>query len=643
MRGRFKVLKSFSNVHPTWFRDRLTSSSLLSTMAQQAQVLPSSDTKHESSTPSAETWTGLIQKSRLERDSLKKNGEGRPQEWNTFLVTFQPHLISLTEQLREYYHSLSENNKGKDLKQFSLSTRNALRFGLSCLSVDDTDTRQAIQEQLMVHSCAHVWMIRLLRMRPQGSVGESQIRLSMARLLCNLVTQNQQTSTILLSTLTPQPSDKVVEARIAQDVQHSLSLDQTKERNANDQNNQDVASELNWLDMVLSAGDSRDTLAALVATIYNSLIACSTTQQTDNDDASPTETQVSPNQFARSFAESGLFVSALVRHLVSSTVVTTLIGSSTLPNDKETAGDDATLWISNVFMYLLRHGYFPMAYDSIGSISGILPEHVAVLYCLRSELEQATQGDGTTSLQALFSTQEHAMEFMLFLAHVYSELRTIVASMDTNHKAEEQSPILGNAILLTIVHIMGCVLGVDDSITRRIRTSLGTRTTMVQELCTDLAEVYDSVTSIQRIINNKGRDKHELSTAHQEALIALVRTIGNLTFECRSNQDLVRTTKIPNPLNGDEKEMNVNGDEKEMNERSALHVILSTTSLSHTCFTLREWCLVAIRYLLQNNDANQKVLAELEAQQPVQSTELQSMGVRVEMDSKGDVRVLPSS
>jgi len=50
---------------------------------------------------------------------------------------------------------------------------------------------------------------------------------------------------------------------------------------------------------------------------------------------------------------------------------------------------------------------------------------------------------------------------------------------------------------------------------------------------------------------------------------------------------------------------------------------------------------VAIRNALQDNLDNQALVAQLEAKQTVQSTELSEMGVRVDMDAKGKVNVVP--
>eukprot|EP00538_Stauroneis_constricta_P003704 CAMPEP_0119554206 /NCGR_PEP_ID=MMETSP1352-20130426/6769_1 /TAXON_ID=265584 /ORGANISM="Stauroneis constricta, Strain CCMP1120" /LENGTH=85 /DNA_ID=CAMNT_0007600765 /DNA_START=24 /DNA_END=277 /DNA_ORIENTATION=+ len=74
-------------------------------------------------------------------------------------------------------------------------------------------------------------------------------------------------------------------------------------------------------------------------------------------------------------------------------------------------------------------------------------------------------------------------------------------------------------------------------------------------------------------------------------------------------------------------------------DRTLLHILLSTTSFGHACFTLREWALVAIRNALEDNEGNQQVVATLEAQRPMEQTELDRAGVKVKMDDQGKVSV----
>jgi len=210
---------------------------------------------------------------------------------------------------------------------------------------------------------------------------------------------------------------------------------------------------------------------------------------------------------------------------------------------------------------------------------------------------------------------------MTFLASVYSEVRSVSDSGSVDNGRAE----LGHAIRFEILDIFGSYLGLDIRDTAAIRDSLGKDTNIMLEMAQDLAKFYDDVS-----LRNHGVKSREvaLSDLEQRALISLVRALGNFSFQCQHNQDLVRTILVPRL--------------GESNGRSCMHVLISATSLSHKCFTLREWGLVALRYLIENNPTNQQVLAELEAQQPVQSAELSSMGIRVDLDSKGNAKVVPS-
>ena len=69
-------------------------------------------------------------------------------------------------------------------------------------------------------------------------------------------------------------------------------------------------------------------------------------------------------------------------------------------------------------------------------------------------------------------------------------------------------------------------------------------------------------------------------------------------------------------------------------------MILSATSLAPACFTVREWCIVAIRNAVDNNAANAETVRRLEANQALDDTpELRRMGVKIDMDARGKVQV----
>jgi hypothetical protein len=166
-----------------------------------------------------------------------------------------------------------------------------------------------------------------------------------------------------------------------------------------------------------------------------------------------------------------------------------------------------------------------------------------------------------------------------------------------------------------------------------LRATVGT--TVLPLLIQDLVYYYDTVQ-----IRFVGRPAKEivLTPMEQRIFVSIVRLLGNLVYGCRSNQDLLRNTVAP-PTNDSSSQQQ----QPQQQQRTGLHLILSCTSLSHTCFTLREWSIVAIRNALDNNIDNQTMVAQLQAQQPAPSAPLEEMGVRVQLEQNGKVSLKPVS
>eukprot|EP00565_Helicotheca_tamesis_P003186 CAMPEP_0185725164 /NCGR_PEP_ID=MMETSP1171-20130828/1463_1 /TAXON_ID=374046 /ORGANISM="Helicotheca tamensis, Strain CCMP826" /LENGTH=739 /DNA_ID=CAMNT_0028393205 /DNA_START=33 /DNA_END=2249 /DNA_ORIENTATION=- len=186
----------------------------------------------------------------------------------------------------------------------------------------------------------------------------------------------------------------------------------------------------------------------------------------------------------------------------------------------------------------------------------------------------------------------------------------------------------------------------------KIRECLGRETPLLTSALLDLGQLVDDLST-----KNRGKKARELSMASEEQrlVIGLVRLMGNLCFRCRYNQDLIRITEVPVSKDvADSMTINKNSNGNEKAEadassprgnniktaRNGLHIILSCTSFSYGCFTLREWALVAIRNILEDNDENRDVVAQLEAQNAVNTPELQKMGVKVDLDKRGKVHVV---
>ena len=191
-------------------------------------------------------------------------------------------------------------------------------------------------------------------------------------------------------------------------------------------------------------------------------------------------------------------------------------------------------------------------------------------------------------------------------------------------------------------HAPSTINGSDSSNSRHCiltdaRSVLGRETPIITSCCNDLASVVDAA-----LARNSGRNAREmtLSPQEQQTAIVMVRLVGNIIYQCRYNQDLLRITPVPMPDNTSSTSLPPNSEKGAPMERAGLHVILSATSLAPACFTLREWCIVAIRNAVEGNAANTETVRRLEANQVLDDTpELNKMGVKIEMDAKGNVQV----
>jgi hypothetical protein len=151
----------------------------------------------------------------------------------------------------------------------------------------------------------------------------------------------------------------------------------------------------------------------------------------------------------------------------------------------------------------------------------------------------------------------------------------------------------------------------------------------------ELGELVDALSMANRGV--KAREL-KIDSHDQRLAVACVRLIGNICYKCPSNQDKVRETEVQLP--GGISAQEADG-VAVVRVRCGLHVLLSCTSFSYGCFTLREWALVAIRNVLDGNLRNQDMVAQLEAQKTVDTPELNKMGVKTIIDDQGKVRVEP--
>ena len=178
------------------------------------------------------------------------------------------------------------------------------------------------------------------------------------------------------------------------------------------------------------------------------------------------------------------------------------------------------------------------------------------------------------------------------------------------------------------------------------RSVLGRETSIISDCCKDLGRILDVALAL-----NKGKKAREmeLSQDDQQTAIVMVRLLGNIIYQCRYNQDILRITSIPieeesfdsnSTTSSNATPPPQNTHSEVPFERTGLHVILSATSLAPVCFTLREWCIVAIRNATENNAANIETVRRLEANQVLSDTpELRQMGVKIDLDEHGKVQI----
>jgi Spinocerebellar ataxia type 10 protein domain len=133
-----------------------------------------------------------------------------------------------------------------------------------------------------------------------------------------------------------------------------------------------------------------------------------------------------------------------------------------------------------------------------------------------------------------------------------------------------------------------------------------------------------------RAQGKSSRDAPILTDDQQRFLINGVRLIGNLTYQCPQNQNALRSSSVVRFKNDDD-------------DRNGLHILLSTTGLAMSCFSVREWGIVAIRNALENNLANQAIVERLQAERVVQTTALDDMGLQINISRDGQATVTPKT
>jgi len=586
---------------------------------------------------------------------------------------FAVHYAAIVNVLQDYTKSLridEENAEQREdgvveedgdartkTKELILSVRNALRFGISCMSLASpagdasscsSSVRSRIQEEAVIGYNLHKALAQILSCRGM----DSKSRVLASRLLSNLVAANKVTSEAVARDIALSPTDSYKTRQLL----NTMALADTIAPSSHQ--SLDNYIELNWVDMISAAArsgnDGRDALAAIVATLFNIMHA---TQERLGENGS---VKIKAGGLPKLIASDETLMCAFMRHILPADTIKPCGTSSATDSGRDRTGttistvDDATEWISLLLTTISTFGHFPAMYEAVG-VSGvstvedsssdriaaiITPEQIVLLHCIASSLDDwagdTSAGAAACPLGGALG-QQTIISSCKFLAQQVKVLKHSISDHTEAYEGEKDCRI---SAYLSILEMLATVLSSDDSNEARnhafCRIYLGKETSLVSDTVVELGVLVDKLS-----VSNRGVKARELviDSNDQRLAVVLVRLIGNICYKCVSNQDLVRETpvpfsdSIPAPVS----------DDGSVIFRSGLHVLLSCTSFSYGCFTLREWALVAIRNVLDDNKQNQEVVAQLEAQKTVDTPELNKLGVKTVIDEQGKVRVEPRS
>ncbi|GAX28342.1 hypothetical protein FisN_4Hh004 [Fistulifera solaris] len=538
-------------------------------------------------------WGFVLQECRHQRMRLEESS-GTKEDWASFLDLFYQYGTHIASQLSIYCQRLSarKGSSSVDGKEVIRDTRNALRIAVSFNSNFEASYREVVQKNSI-----DIWTERVLDIL-SSQRGDAKCRLFAAQLLSNLVTQNAHTAQKINKLVSFAPSNSQICSSL-QNVVVSFDGDDVAES---------TSRSFNWVDMMLCASKSnnREALAAIVAALHNMF-------------ASGVE-----------LSTNSLLVSTILRQLIAANSIKGLIQGES----SEDMTDAATEWIVILISKYCKEGKLPSLYRAISGESFVMEtcllEQLVLLHCVRSIVDdpigQATDRYGRlgSKVDGFGSLATH-----LFLSEILASLlaRSFVSKQVGSSSKEDTS--LVDSASSTILYILSETLTADSEETSQIRICMGQNTELIPVACKALGDVYDRIT-----LRNTGRNAREtlIDDDEQAQMVGLVRLLGNLAYGCKDNQDAIRQTAVPVPESVT--------DARHGEERGGLHVLLSCTAYSHACFTLREWAVVAIRNVLENNTANQELVEQLEAKQGVQSAVMNDMGIQVNVEPKsGKVEV----
>ena len=294
--------------------------------------------------------------------------------------------------------------------------------------------------------------------------------------------------------------------------------------------------------------------------------------------------------------------------------------------------DSATEWISLVLERLASRGLLPHMMNSVGCSTSVTPEQVTLVACIRQAVddyqtctltssgEHGGLGSRRLSVAAktsgvMVATRPHplwgradddgsggnskgresrsAVPLMLSLANEAENFRTRVSELRSKPDNQSNEAYDGELnctirIVQDILDILAQSLGrhsdTADGFLADVRLVLGRETFIISNSCRELARILDQN-------SNRTARELQLNAQDQETAVVNVRLIGNLVYQCRHNQDLLRIAPVP--VQNRRNEPSLESTRDDQTQRTGLHVLLSMTSLSPACFTLREWTIIA--------------------------------------------------
>ena len=635
-------------------------------------------------------WKDLLEKAReaLKRLHCSCDTASSQKETECITVTaLSSNFHNVSHLIQDYLTEIKHETKNEtELKRVIVDTRVALRFTLSLLGCSCPRIRQEIQLcAISDHATAiHIVLANLISNR----TADAKCRTIAAKVLCNLGTANKTTAQIILRDVKPSPSKldatRIMLEKISCTNEFQLESQSQCQSQSQSQSQSQAftgtshGSASSWAQMVHTSGGigDRKTLAVVAAALHNSIASIVETDIYANANDSNVNSNNEAKTMCCVLSSDHMLVSNLVRYILPAQVI--------LPEKKDGAGtgactteekdlsDDATEWISRLLENLCTLGMLPWLFAALGSedesnIQGITPEQLVLLHCIASAVEDYNEhsvsrttggkydfplgihlSERSSSLQCLidqYCAFRHQLKRAKDDKHIISE-EIHEERYSGEYACMENASnlildILSNALSVRAVKDDQDYNDIDSDVDSfaNMRKITGQTTDILPTILLDLGRLVDKFG-----IENRGVKARELkiTDCDQHLVTSIVRLIGNICYKCKDNQDLVRKTIVPMEEHTQlPKEPYDIGREESSSKtcRNGLHVLLSCTSFAYGCFTLREWAIVAIRMTLDDNPENQKQVEELEAHQALETPELKKLGVKVDMDKRGKVKV----